>query len=83
MSCNHRYCNDCWTSWVVAEMEKGPTVVYSVCPEHKYNIFSFYSFTLDVVKYCMMKYIINSYLLKNMLCISNLVLCHLLLAPLL
>ena len=34
MVCNHRFCFDCWTNWVSAEMEKGPTAILSVCPEY-------------------------------------------------
>ena len=34
MACNHRFCVECWKNWVKAEMDKGPTVIYSVCPQH-------------------------------------------------
>ncbi len=35
MLCGHAICTDCWTHWIGAEMEKGPTAIFSKCPQHK------------------------------------------------
>eukprot|EP00455_Lapot_gusevi_P033531 TRINITY_DN3667_c0_g1_i1.p1 TRINITY_DN3667_c0_g1~~TRINITY_DN3667_c0_g1_i1.p1 ORF type:complete len:508 (+),score=78.56 TRINITY_DN3667_c0_g1_i1:116-1639(+) len=35
MECRHRFCRQCWANWLRAEMEKGPTAIFSLCPAFK------------------------------------------------
>lgn len=35
LSCEHRFCNTCWSKWLSAETDKGPASVFSTCPAYK------------------------------------------------
>lgn len=65
MDCGHRFCDDCWAHWLKAEMEKGPTVIFTVCPQHKCGdivpdaLFQKYLSQPDFDKY--MQYVTSSF----------------------
>jgi len=37
LGCGHRFCKECWSSWLVAALDKGPQALTTCCPSYKCN----------------------------------------------